>query len=71
MLLLRSERLPEDEHEVVLNEDGSWEPLPPKEENVKNIAGILQVLENLILILVNFVFILINFPHFQYTFPKF
>ena len=48
MLLLRSERLPEDEHEVVLNEDGSWEPLPPKEENVKNIAGILQVQKKIV-----------------------
>jgi len=37
--LIKSDRLPEGEHEVVLNEDGSWQPLPPKDENVQNIAG--------------------------------
>jgi hypothetical protein len=40
--LIKSDRLPEDEHEVVLNEDGSWQPLPPKDQNVQNIAGTSQ-----------------------------
>jgi len=37
--LIRSERLATDEHEIVLNEDGSWESLPQKEEQVQNIVS--------------------------------
>merc|ERR1712098_99132 len=28
--LISSSRLPVDEHEIVLHNDGSWDPLPPK-----------------------------------------
>ena len=30
----RSPRLPSDEHEIVLHNDGTWDPLPPKLEEL-------------------------------------
>ena len=30
MELIASPRLPADEHEIVLHNDGTWDPLPPK-----------------------------------------
>jgi len=41
--LLKSTRLPPDEHEIVLHNDGTWDPLPPKKEecaSISNFAGI-------------------------------
>jgi len=31
--LIRSPRLPPDEHEIVLHNDGTWDPLPPKKDD--------------------------------------
>lgn len=32
--LVKSSRLPPDEHEIVLHNDGTWDPLPPKKEEI-------------------------------------
>ena len=37
MELLGSSRLPPDEHEIVLHNDGSWDPLPPKREEAPKV----------------------------------
>ena len=48
-VILRSPRLPPDEHEIVLKNDGTWEPLPAKIEllspvtEVKNDVDTLSV----------------------------
>ena len=34
----RSPRLPADEHEIVLHNDGSWDPLPPKKDDLSNVC---------------------------------
>jgi len=33
MELIKSPRLPPDEHEIVLHNDGTWDPLPPKKDD--------------------------------------
>jgi len=38
MELIKSPRLPADEHEIVLHNDGSWDPLPPKKEELSNFS---------------------------------
>jgi len=38
MELIKSPRLPADEHEIVLHNDGSWDPLPPKKDDLSNIC---------------------------------
>ena len=38
-LLPRSPRLPADEHEIVLHNDGTWDPLPPKLEELTPITS--------------------------------
>jgi len=37
--LIRSPRLPPDEHEIVLHNDGSWDPLPPKKDELAQLAA--------------------------------
>ena len=39
MELIRSPRLPADEHEIVLHNDGTWDPLPPKKDEYTPIAS--------------------------------
>eukprot|EP00092_Neocalanus_flemingeri_P000443 GFUD01000472.1.p1 GENE.GFUD01000472.1~~GFUD01000472.1.p1 ORF type:complete len:513 (-),score=171.21 GFUD01000472.1:902-2377(-) len=34
MELIKSPRLPVDEHEIVLHNDGTWDPLPPKKDQL-------------------------------------
>jgi len=36
MELIKSPRLPADEHEIVLHNDGTWDPLPPKKDELAN-----------------------------------
>lgn len=36
--LIRSPRLPSDEHEIVLHNDGTWDPLPPKKDDYAQVA---------------------------------
>merc|ERR1711862_168543 len=38
MELIKSPRLPADEHEIVLHNDGSWDPLPPKKDELTKIS---------------------------------
>jgi len=38
MELIVSPRLPDDEHEIVLHNDASWDPLPPRKDTSENIA---------------------------------
>ena len=37
--ITRSPRLPADEHEIVLHNDGTWDPLPPKQEDLTTVAS--------------------------------
>ena len=37
--LVRSPRLPPDEHEIVLHNDGSWEPLTAKKDDVTKLSN--------------------------------
>jgi len=37
--LIRSPRLPPDEHEIVLHNDGTWDPLPPKKDDYTPIVA--------------------------------
>merc|ERR1719259_1058912 len=39
MELIKSPRLPADEHEIVLHNDGTWDPLPPKQDDVTPIVA--------------------------------
>jgi len=39
MELVKSSRLPPDEHEIVLHNDGTWDPLPPKKEECASIVA--------------------------------
>jgi len=36
--LIRSPRLPPDEHEIVLHNDGTWDPLPPKKDDYAHVS---------------------------------
>jgi len=38
MELIKSPRLPADEHEIVLHNDGTWDPLPPKKDELNNFS---------------------------------
>ena len=35
---IRSDRLPADEHEIVLHNDGTWDPLPPRKDECTVLA---------------------------------
>ena len=35
MDVVSSSELPEDENEIILNQDGTWKPLPREEESVE------------------------------------
>jgi len=37
--LVKSDRLPDDEHEIVLHNDGSWDPLPPRNQECESISS--------------------------------
>ena len=38
--ILKSKRLPSDDHEIVLHNDGTWDPLPPpKKDNGEESSG--------------------------------
>merc|ERR1712227_975881 len=39
MELIKSPRLPADEHEIVLHNDGTWDPLPPKQEDLTTVTS--------------------------------
>ena len=37
--LVKSDRLPDDEHEIVLHNDGSLDPLPPRNQECESISS--------------------------------
>jgi len=37
--LIKSPRLPADEHEIVLHNDGTWDPLPPKKDEYAQVSA--------------------------------
>ena len=38
--ILKSKRLPPDDHEIVLHNDGTWDPLPPPKKDNGEESGI-------------------------------